>query len=220
MLVAHALSVVLVREPVILQPALTRLVADGAIHGMIEQQQLLHLRPSLQHFGGRVALHFQVLRGSGLTCRQELRLLDDDVVLRLRVPGEDIERQGLLSGRGQDFDETHAAVGRHREAGVPAVVRDFDACSMRGTDDRVSLFEGDFASVEFERRHRGSSSVRAWGRGREGRPVVVLRHHWSHSPPIMLIEPKVGTTSGIIRPLRMSPSPCTMAKQGGRIRTR
>jgi hypothetical protein len=43
-LVVHALLRALMLEPVVLQPALSRLIADRAIHGVIEQQQLLHRR--------------------------------------------------------------------------------------------------------------------------------------------------------------------------------
>lgn len=43
---------------------------------------------------------------------------------------------------------------------------------------------------------------------------------WSHSPPIMLAEPKIGTISESMPPSIRAPTPCVTAKHGGRMRTR
>ena len=50
---------------------------------------------------------------------------------------------GRCSGLGQDLDQAHAAVGRRREARVPAVVRDLDPLPPGGADDGVARLEGD-----------------------------------------------------------------------------
>jgi NAD(P)-dependent dehydrogenase (short-subunit alcohol dehydrogenase family) len=55
-----------------------------------------------------------------------------------------------------DLHQAHAAVRRHREAGVPAVVRDLDALLPRGTDDRVAGLEGDLYAIQLENGHLSS----------------------------------------------------------------
>src|SRR5690606_41959392 len=59
-----------------------RLIADGAVHRVIEQQQLLHGRPRLRHVLGGLALHLHALREGLLARRHELRLLRLDVLAR------------------------------------------------------------------------------------------------------------------------------------------
>ena len=63
--------------------------------------------------------------------------------------------------------------------------------AVRGADDRLARLEGDLAAVELEGGHSESSSENWQGERLE-------RDQRSHSPPIMLSEPKVGTMSAII----------------------
>jgi hypothetical protein len=71
-----------------------------------------------------------------------------DVVLLLFVPLEHVEHHRRAAGGRRHLDEAHAAVGRHAEAGVPAVVRDVDAGAVRRADDGVAPVERDFATVD------------------------------------------------------------------------
>jgi len=146
-LVAHALLGALVLEPIILQAALTSLIADGAIDRVIQKQKLLHRRARLLDLARRFAFDLHVLAGRYLASGLELGLAGDDVVLFFLVPSENVELHGALSGGRRDLDQAHATVGGHAETGVPAIVRDVDAHPVRSTNDRVALFERNLTSV-------------------------------------------------------------------------
>ena len=193
---ALALEVPLVLEPVVLELALTGLVADGAIDRVVEQQELLHRVLSLLHlFADRVDLH--ALGRLDLAGGHELRLGVRHVGLLGLVEAHDRHLHLPTAG---DVHQAHTAVGGDAETGVPAVVGDLDPGPPGGPHDRVALLEGDGLTVQGKGRH--SETQR------------------SHSPPIMLTEPKVGTMSAIMSPMSISRAACRLYQHGGRTRTR
>ncbi len=64
---------------------------------------------------------------------------------------------------------------------------------------------------------RSSRERRTEARARRG---ARGRSQWSHSPPIMFTDPKIGTTSESIPPWMSCETPPTTEKHGGRMRTR
>ena len=177
-LVAHALLRGLVLEPVVLEPALPGLIADRAVHRVIQEQELLHGSACPDHVLARLALDHQAVGGGHLTGGLELRLLLADVLTLLGVPSEHLEHHRRSPGGRQHFHQAHAAVRRDAEAGVPAVVWNIHTHAVGRADDGVARLERDLAVVQLETRHSAPQR--------------------SHSPPIMFSEPKQGTTSAII----------------------
>src|SRR5450432_3008125 len=146
-LVAHALLGALVLEPVILQAALARLIANRAIYRVIEQQKLLHSGASSIDVRAGLALDDHAF-GRGLLARgHELGLLLRQVLLLVGVPGQHIQQHRRATGRRHDLDQAHPAIGRDGKARVPAVVRNVDPRLLRGADDGLTRFEGDLAVV-------------------------------------------------------------------------
>jgi hypothetical protein len=90
-LLVHALALALVLEPIVLQAALAGLVADGAVHRVVEEEQLLHRGARLGHVLGAVGQHLHARRARHLASGLELGLAGRHVVVLVRVPAEDIE---------------------------------------------------------------------------------------------------------------------------------
>src|SRR5262249_38303428 len=101
-----------------------------------------------------------------------LRLLaggaHDHAVGRARVAG-DLELRDLL-----DLDQAHAAVARDREPGMPAVVRDLDAETLRGDDDGRAVLDLDLAAVDLQLGH-AQPPCRGTGNGRAQRAARTRR---------------------------------------------
>jgi hypothetical protein len=118
----HTARLAVVIHVVILQFALTRLVADRAIHGMIHEQELENRR-----LGG--------LHPLGLGAH-------DHPFGCARVTGD------LQLGHLLDFDETHATVARHGQPGMEAIVRHLDTDCLRRLDEVETVFDRDGLSVD------------------------------------------------------------------------
>jgi hypothetical protein len=146
-LVVHALLVAPVLEPVVLQPALARLIADRAVDRVVQEQHLLHRLPGVGDVRRALALDLHPVGARPLAGRLELRLAVGDVLVRRRVPLQDVEFHRPLPWRWQHLDQAHPAVRRDREAGVPAVVGDVDPRAVRGLDDGVACLERDLSAV-------------------------------------------------------------------------
>ena len=75
---------------------------------------------------------------------------------------------------------------------------------------------------QVQQRQQGRALLLVFGENRLGRPaqLVKARNQWSSSPPIMLTDPKVGTTSASMSPVMSSGTAAMIGKQGGRTRTR
>jgi hypothetical protein len=81
------------------------------------------------------------------------------VVSRASSRREDVEHHRPLVHRRLQLDEAHAAVGRRREARVPAVMRDLDSRLLGRADDALARLEGDVFTVKLEGRHLGFSAL-------------------------------------------------------------
>ena len=188
-----ALQTRAVLEPVVLELALAGLVADRAVDGVVQEQELLHRSLRLLHvLVLRRDLH--AVRRAHLTGGLKLRLGVRNVLVLLVVPLEDGHVHPPAAG---DFHQAHPTVGRHRQPRVPAVVRDLDPGAPGGAHDAVPGFDRDFLVIDLDRSHQRS-----------------------HSPPIMLTEPKVGMMSASMSPITICRAPCRLNQQGGRTRTR
>src|SRR5690606_35012944 len=207
---ALALELLLRGEPVVLELALAGLVADRAVDRVVQEQELLRALLRLERVGA-LGEDLHALARDHLAGGLELRLRRRSPLLLLLVPPQ--RRQRHLAP-ALDLHEAHPAVRRDAQPGMPAVVRDLHAGAPRRADDRVTLLEGDVLSVQLESGHRKVRSARGSPRGRE------LTTQRSHSPPIMLIEPKVGTMSGTMSPMSISRHAARLYQQGGRQRTR
>ncbi len=100
-------------ESVILELALTRLIADGTVERMIDEQKLEHSLPGLE---GPLSVHSHHLPlgdGGGARRRQLGSLLD--------------------------FYQAHPAHAGHRESWMVAVVRNENASCLRRLEDRRAL---------------------------------------------------------------------------------
>ncbi len=119
-------------EPVphvlILQVAFAGLVADGAIDGVVDEQELEGGAPGLVH----------------LRCaRVHHHTVGDDRVAR------DLELGHLL-----DFDQAHAAVAVHCQIRMPAEVGDVDSDLVGSPDHRRSRGDLDLLAVNHAFGHR------------------------------------------------------------------
>src|SRR5690606_24625035 len=150
---ALRLLVTPVRAPllmdVVLELALTRLIADRAVERMVEE----------------VELEDAVPRGRGL------RTLSVD---HLAV-GHRRHARGRELGHPLDLDQAHATHGRRRQPRVVAVVRDPDARLLRGLDDARPLRNRYLLSIDGAGDHvlllvgHSTCSLR-WPRGRRRAP--------------------------------------------------
>jgi len=140
---ALALHLRIVARPVVLQLALTGLIADRAVDRMVQQQPLLHVGlRRLHHLAG--GGDHEILTRRELTRGHQLGLGVGHVGLLARVVAQDghVHLPAAL-----DVHEAHATVGRYREARMPAVVGDLDPGAPRGTKDRVTGLVGDLLAV-------------------------------------------------------------------------
>src|SRR5439155_12952361 len=139
---------------VLLELALAGLVADRAVDRMVDEQELEH----------------RTLCGLRLLVRR----MHDHPIGDSRVAG-DLQLRVLL-----DLDQTHAAVARDREAGMPAVVRDLDAEPLGGLDDGQAVGNLGPLAVDLKRGHGGAAARRraGTGNGRAWRAARTRRGTW------------------------------------------
>src|SRR5262249_17524202 len=110
---------------------------------------------------------------------------------------------GLLAARLElwvllDRDQALPALRHDRQTGVVTERADVDAERARGLEHVGALLDRHRHAVD--RQGHRIRRRRRWGRGRgldSVRGRVTYIGHLSHSPPIMLIMPKIGTTSAI-----------------------
>jgi hypothetical protein len=163
---------VVVLEVVLLQRALAGLVTDRAVDRVIDQGELEHLLAGQRRLlvGG---VHHHALADRLLAARLQLRVL-------------------------LDRDQTLPAARRDRQAGVVAERADVDADRLGGLEDVRALGHRHGLAVDGERHRRGRGR-RGGNRRRGGRRGLgrCVGAHLSHSPPIMLIMPKIGTMSAM-----------------------
>ena len=76
-------------EPVVLEAALAGLIANRAIHRMVQKQELLNGRACARHVLAALTLHLHTFHHGELTRGLKLRLLLVDVLSLFGVPSED-----------------------------------------------------------------------------------------------------------------------------------
>ena len=116
-----------VLEVVVLQQAFPRLVTDRAVDWVIDEECLLNPSPALDHIRALGDDHRAILDGR-LAAGDELR--DHRDLARLGIP---------LAG----LNQTHPAACHHREAWVPAVVRNLHSGPPGGLDAVEPLLGAD-----------------------------------------------------------------------------
>src|SRR5262249_35632951 len=137
----------LVLEPVVLELALAGLIADWAVDGVVQEEELLHTRAGVEDVLARLREDFLIFDRGVLTGRLKLRLLHGPVVTESRIPLHDVEHHRALVCTRLDLDETHPAVRWGAQAGVPAIVRDFDPLAPGRANDGVARLERDVLAV-------------------------------------------------------------------------
>ena len=123
---------------VILQVALTRLIAHRAIDGVVDEEELHHrllVRDRLRAVG----VHNHAFSSDLLAGRHELRERLEFAGLRIGLP---------------DLSEADAAIRHHRETRVIAIVRDLNVLVEGGLQDRLPRLEGVLLAVDRELWHR------------------------------------------------------------------
>src|SRR6267143_1799505 len=171
---ADARGLVVVLHVVVLELALARLVADGAVHRVVDEVEL--------HAAALVLLHRR--RGG------------DDLQPFLHA---DLAARHQAAGRVARLHQAHAALPCYGQARVVAEVRDVHADAAGRLDQVVARVGLDGTAVDLDPHDLGRGVA-----------------HCSTSPPIMLMESKMGMMSATACPLMSRGSAERIGNPGAR----